>query len=92
MKTLKTTAPIACAFLLACGATWAGNFTNIMPTEYFDGLNAKLINSGYRDVRVINTDTHHLVAFDRDGSEVLLVAHPTNYRILSTTYVHPHDN
>ena len=92
MTILKSTSAVACAFLFACGAAWAGNDTNQMPTNYYDELNAKLINLGYSGIRLIDAQSNSLVAYDREGSEVLLVAHPTNRTILRSTNVHLIDN
>ncbi len=92
MTILKTTASVACTFLFVGSAALAGSPTNSMPSNYYDELNAKLINMGYRSVRVINAEANSLVAYDREGSEVVLVAHPSNRTIIRSTNVHPGDN
>lgn len=85
-------ATIACALVASTSVFAAERGSSEMPTPYFDELNAKLIADGYRDVRVIDAGKHKLIAFYRDGSEMILIAHPTNRTILSTSYVHGSDS
>ena len=62
-----------------------------MPSAYFDELNAKLIANGYRSIRVVNIEKMYMSAIDRDGSEVMLVAHPSNRAFIRETYIHTTD-
>jgi hypothetical protein len=86
---IKTLSIIAtCVTIATNGASWANTGMYAMPSEYYDGLNAKLIHMGYHGVRVMDEATNRLVAFDYNGSELVLTAHPGNYTIISSTYVH----
>lgn len=91
MNILKTSTAAVCIFIATCGASLAVQPVNDTATNYLDELTAKLINSGYSNVRVIDATAYRLSAFDKDGSEVMLVAHPTNRSVISSIYVHPSD-
>jgi hypothetical protein len=79
--------------LLAANAApaWSAMLDREMPSVFYDGMNAKLINNGYHDVRVLNPETGRLVAFDPEGSEVCIVVDTDTGKIVRTTYVHPSD-
>lgn len=92
MKSIKLTVLSACASCAFAIASFAGGVINELPSEYFDALNAKLLNSGYSAIRIIDETHFKFAAYDSVGSEVILVAHPSNYQIVSSSYVHIGDN
>lgn len=79
-----------CAGLLSPLAGWAGG-VNDMPSVRYDNIAAKLIMSGYRDVRVVDPEMGRMSAYDRDGSEVIVRVDQVTREILSTTHVHVAD-
>ena len=89
--TFTKAALITCVAISAASASFANQRAQEMPTAYLDGLNAKLISNGYRDVRVVDADKVILSAYDQSGSEVILIAHPSNNQILESHYVHGTD-
>ncbi len=88
MKTFLTAA--FCAGLLSPLPGWADE-VNVMPSVRYDNIAAKLIMSGYRDVRVVDSATGRMSAYDRDGSEVIVRVDEVTREILSTTHVHVAD-
>lgn len=92
MKTLNISFIAVCASLALSSASFADGNVYEMPSEYFDGLNAKLIHAGYHGLRVVDQESNRLVGYDSSGSEVVLIAHPSNYTIVSATYVHHVDH
>lgn len=76
---------------LLCAASASANTSGEMPNQYFDGMAAKLIMAGFRDVQMVDQDTNTLAAYDPDGSEVLIVVHPTSRQILRQSFVHSGD-
>ena len=80
----------AAMFTLVLPAS-SGELDYTMPTEFYDGMNAKLINEGYREVRVLDPQEGVLSAFDAQGSEVKINVDPSRGQIISTSYVHPTD-
>jgi hypothetical protein len=91
MNIFKSMTVIA-TLVIATGALGEDTSSVQMPSPYFDELNAKLIAAGYRDVRVVDESSHRMVAYDWNGSEVILIAHPTNRTILSSTFARPADS
>ncbi|SFC02869.1 hypothetical protein [Tropicimonas isoalkanivorans] len=85
-----TLVPLVPLAMLAAPA-WSAMLDREMPSVFYDGMNAKLINNGYHDVRVLDPETGRLVAYDPDGSEVCIVVDTETGKILQTTYVHPSD-
>lgn len=77
---------------LAAGAAGAGSMESAMPSAYYDTVGAKLMNVGYRDLRVVDADAGKVVAYDEQGSEVVLTIHPSNRQIVNSVYVHPQDH
>ena len=92
MSIFKSTSAVACVILITGGTTWAAPSNSVSPQAYHDQLLTKFIKSGYRSVRMVDAASNRLVAYDRDGSEVMLVAHPWNFTLTSSTYVHPIDD
>ena len=76
---------------LLCVATASPATAGEMPNQYFDGMAAKLIMAGFRDVQMVDEEKNTLAAYDPDGSEVLIVVHPTSRQILRQTFVHTGD-
>ena len=76
---------------LLCAASATANTTGDMPNQYFDGMAAKLIKVGFRDIHMVDEKTNTLSAYDQDGSEVLIVVHPTSRQILRQSFVHGGD-
>ena len=62
-----------------------------MPSIFYDGMNAKLIGRGYREVRVMDPESGLISAVDPQGSEVLLRVDTDRGRIVTSSYVHPAD-
>jgi len=85
------TAKLATIAILAASIDYAEPRITDMPTDYLDGLNAKLIANGYSGMRVVDQTKLVLSAFDASGSEVIMVAHPSSNQILRMNYVHPRD-
>ncbi|MFD0980946.1 hypothetical protein [Tropicimonas aquimaris] len=69
----------------------SGELDYAMPSTFYDGMNAKLIGRGYREVRVLDPQEGILSAYDAQGSEVRINVDPTGGQIISTNYVHPAD-
>ncbi|MFT7060324.1 MAG: hypothetical protein ACJASV_002841 [Pseudorhodobacter sp.] len=92
MNVFKNVTAVVCVTLATAGASWANDPASEMQGVYFEGLKTKLVQAGYHSVRVVNTETRVLVAIDKDGSEVVLVAHPFDDKIVGSTYVHQFDN
>lgn len=82
MNVLKSMTAIA-ALAIATGASGADDTSSQTPSPYFDELIAKLISEGYRDIRIVDAENNRLIAWDWNGSEIMLVAHPSNRTILS---------
>jgi hypothetical protein len=91
MNTLKASTAAALVVLATVGAASAIDIAKGMPSNYLDEVHAKLIGMGYYGVRVIDADSHRLTAQDKDGSEVVLVVHPSDRTITFSSYVHPLD-
>lgn len=87
--TYFTSALSAAAILCAAGVS--ANTTAEMPNQYFDGMAAKLIMAGFRDIQMVDQERNTLAAYDQDGSEVLIVVHPTSRQILRQNFVHKSD-
>ncbi|WP_068115508.1 hypothetical protein [Tropicimonas marinistellae] len=77
--------------IVAAQGASANDLDYSMPSIFYDGMNAKLLNAGYREVRVTDAETGRLAAYDPDGSEVLLTVDPTTRRVVNEVYVHPGD-
>lgn len=73
-------------------AAVAGSRTTEMPNSDWDFLSAKLMNAGYTDIRMVSEDSGYIVAFDSQGSEVLLLVDPLKHVVMTSTYVHMGDN
>lgn len=73
---------ITCVAIFAASVYLANPNSHGMPTEYLDGLNAKLISEGYRELRIIDTDQSILSAVDQSGKTVMLIGHSTSNQIL----------
>lgn len=76
---------------MLCAMSASARSIEEMPNQYFDSMAAKLIMTGFRDIRMVDQEKNTLAAYDPDGSEVLIVVHPTNRQILRQTYVHGSD-
>ncbi|MBM2320917.1 MULTISPECIES: hypothetical protein [Marivita] len=74
-----------------CAASVSATTIQEMPTQYFDSVAAKLLMAGYRDIHMVDQERFTLAAFDSDGSEVLIVVHPTSRQILRQSFVHSSD-
>lgn len=64
---------------------------NTMPSIHYDHIAAKLIMTGYKDVRMVDPKAGTMSAYDRDGSEVIVRVDEMSRTILSTTFVHDAD-
>jgi hypothetical protein len=62
-----------------------------MPTRAYGDMAAKLIGSGYTEIRLVNQDQNQIVAIDESGSEVLLVVDPLTRQILRKSFIHAWD-
>ncbi|WP_292294249.1 hypothetical protein [Marivita sp.] len=76
---------------LLCAVSASAKVTGEMPNQYFDAMAAKLIKAGFRDIQMVDEAKNTLAAYDQDGSEVLIVVHPTSRQILRQSFVHDSD-
>jgi hypothetical protein len=76
---------------MLCAMSASASTIQDMPNQYFDSIAAKLIMAGYRDIQMVDQNAYKLSAFDRDGSEVLIVMHPSSRQILRQSFVHSSD-
>ncbi len=83
----------AAAMVLTALATaaFSGPPSQEMPNADWDFTSAKLMNDGYTQIRMVSEASRYMVAFDPEGSEVLLLIDPKKHAVLSSTYVHPGD-
>ncbi|MGJ8605607.1 MAG: hypothetical protein ACSHXH_15940 [Marivita sp.] len=76
---------------MLCAVSASASPTADMPNQYFDGMAAKLIMAGFRDIQMVDQETNTLTAYDQHGSEVMIVVHPTSRQILRQSFVHKSD-
>jgi uncharacterized protein YjfI (DUF2170 family) len=76
---------------MLCAFSASANTTADMPNQYFDGMKAKLIMAGFSNINMVDQEKNTLTAYDQDGSEVLIVVHPTSRQILRQSFVHQSD-
>lgn len=77
--------------LLISVAGFAGAAETSPPSPYLVQVSAMLAEDGYTSIRAVDGKETRLIAFDTDGSEVLLTMHPDNGTVRATDYVHPMD-
>lgn len=81
---------VAGLLVLTATSTWAEPPTE-MPNEYLDTMAAKLMMEGFQDVHVVDLEGNKLAAYDQWGSEVVIVVHPENRKIVNANFVHEAD-
>ncbi|MDU8914094.1 hypothetical protein [Aestuariicoccus sp. MJ-SS9] len=64
---------------------------NVMPSIHYDYIATKLIMGGYKDVRVMDSASGKMSAYDPEGSEVIIQVEELSRTVLSTTKVHRAD-
>ena len=82
---------IALCLCLAAPGLASAEAVNVMPTPEYDEMAAKLIMSGYRDVRIIDADLGAMSAYDREGSEVRIKVDVARRTVVSVDPVHDAD-
>jgi hypothetical protein len=62
-----------------------------MPTFQYDEMAAKLIEQGYRDLRVVDASHGLMSGYDEHGSEVMIMVDVDSRNVVSTAFVHAAD-
>ncbi|SDZ54337.1 hypothetical protein SAMN05444004_12023 [Jannaschia faecimaris] len=86
---VKTTTVLCFALLVPFSV--AADPINVMPTSDYDAMAAKLMGQGYHDIRIVDPDRGYMQAYDRYGSELLIVVDANKRRVVRTNAVHSSD-
>lgn len=90
MTSFKSTLLLSGLLVSMAGVAGAAD-TWTMPNPYLEQVSEMLAADGYTSIRAVDGKEARLIAFDADGSEVLLTMHSDNGTIRSTDYVHAMD-
>ncbi len=87
-KTIMVSGLFACTL---ANVLMAAQVNDPVPTVMHDEVIAKLLAEGYHEIRVTEADECRLVAFDKNGSEVILTVDLETRKVLDEVCVHMGD-